>query len=72
MLRYTTGSNILNATAILGLLMDTGDFRRSFTTGPGAQTLAGPMIETLDYPAVLVARAWSDGRNLDAVFVPGT
>lgn len=71
-LRYTMGSNISNATAILGLLMDTGDFRRSFTTGPGAQTLAGPMIETLDYPAVLVARAWSDGRNLDAVFMPGT
>lgn len=71
-LRYLKASNIANATAIMGQLMGTGDFRRAFTEGPGARTLAGPMIETMDYPAVLVARAYStDGESLDAVFLPG-
>lgn len=71
-LRYLKASNIANATAILGQLMDTGDFRRAFTEGPSPQTLAGPMIETMDYPAVLVARAYSgDGLSLEAVFYPG-
>ncbi len=72
-LSYRAGSNLTNVAAITGLLMDTGDFRRTFTQGPDKQTLAGPMIETLDYPAVLLARAYSaDGRGLDAVFYPGT
>ncbi|MCH7629358.1 MAG: hypothetical protein IH997_11715 [Proteobacteria bacterium] len=70
-LRFTKGSNISNATAIMGLLMQTGDFRRTFTEGPSKAALAGPMIETLEYPAVLVARAWSDGTNLEATFVQG-
>lgn len=70
-LAFLKGSNMANVTAVMGLLMDTGDFRRTFTQGPGAKTLAGPMIETVDYPAVLVARAWSDGTGLDAVFYPG-
>ncbi|MFM2371908.1 MAG: hypothetical protein RIS85_1630 [Pseudomonadota bacterium] len=70
-LRFLTGSNISNATAIMGLLMDTGDFRRSFTEAVPAHRLAGPMIETLDYPDVLVARAWSDGTRLEAVLHPG-
>lgn len=71
-LRFGRGSNISNATAIMGLLMQTGDFRRTFTEGPSKAALAGPMIETLEYPAVLVARAWSDGTNLEATFVQGT
>lgn len=72
-LRYLKASNIANATAILGQLMGTGDFRRAFTEGPSARTLAGPMIETMDYPAVLVARAFSaDGQSLDAALHPGT
>jgi hypothetical protein len=29
------------------------------------------MIETLEYPHVLVTRAWSDGVSLEAVFFPG-
>ncbi|MCW1384125.1 hypothetical protein OLX02_14980 [Novosphingobium sp. KCTC 2891] len=70
-LRFAKGSNISNATAIMGLLMDTGDFRRTFTEGPSKAALAGPMIETLEYPAVLVTRAWSDGTGLEATFVPG-
>ncbi|NML93549.1 hypothetical protein [Novosphingobium olei] len=70
-LRFNKGSNISNATAIMGLLMETGDFRRTFTEGPAKAALAGPMIETLEYPAVLVARAWSDGTDLEATLVQG-
>lgn len=70
-MRYLTGSNISNATAIMGLLMDTGDFRRSFTEPLPETRLAGPMIESMDYPDVLVARAWSDGSRLEAVLLPG-
>jgi hypothetical protein len=70
-LAYTMGSNISNASAIMGLLMETGDFRRTFTHGANSAALAGPMIETLDYPEVLVTRAWSDGVRLEAVFLPG-
>ncbi|WP_374526969.1 hypothetical protein [Novosphingobium sp.] len=70
-LRYRKASNISNATAIMGSLMRTGDFARTFSHGASKRALAGPMIETAAYPEVLVARAWSDGAALDAVFYPG-
>ena len=69
--RYRKASNIANATSILGVLMDTGDFARTFTQGAPQQCLNGPKIEALNYPDVLVARAWSDGERLEAVFYPG-
>ena len=69
--RYRKASNINNATAIMGALMQTGDFARTFSQGSPNLALAGPMIEVMDYPAVLVARAWSDGDRLEAVFYPG-
>ena len=71
-LAYTAGSNLSNANVIMGLFMGTGDFRRTFTKGADPVALTGPMIETLEYPAVRVARAWSDGAGLEAVFLPGT
>ncbi len=70
--RYTIGSNIANATAVIGKLMETGDFRRSFVEGPDEKTLAGPVLEQADYPDVLVARAYSRGDDLDLVLCPGT
>lgn len=66
--RYTKGSNIANATAMMGLLMQTGDFRTSFTAPAAAR---GPMLDGIAYPDVLVARAWSDGEGLDLVLHPG-
>lgn len=68
---FPHASNISNATAIMGLLMDTGDFRRSFTRSVPQAILDGPRIESLAYPEVLVARAWSDGQRLEASFCPG-
>jgi len=69
--RYRKASNNNNASVIMGALMRTGDFARTFTQGASKQALAGPMIETMDYPSILVARAWSDGSRLEAVFYPG-
>lgn len=69
--RYRKASNIANATAIMGSLMQTGDFARTFSRGAPKLALAGPMIETMAYPDVLVGRAWSDGSGLQATFYPG-
>ena len=69
--RYVGGSNDANAYAVLGQLMRTGDFRRSFAQGPSAETLRGPVLEDAAYPQVLVARAVSDGEGLDLVVYPG-
>lgn len=69
--RYPYASNLANATAVLGKLMGTGDFRRSFVAGPGEQTLSGPVLAEAPYPDVLVARAYSTGHDLDLVLYPG-
>lgn len=69
--RYTFGSNIANATAVLGKLMGTGDFKRSFVEGPTPRTLAGPVLDDVTYPDVLVARAFSHGDDLELVLYRG-
>ena len=69
--RYRKGSNIANATAVMGALMETGDFAATFTQGAPRTCLEGPKIEATAYPDVLVARAWSDGTGLEAVLYPG-
>jgi Linalool dehydratase/isomerase len=70
--RYTGGSNDTNSYAVLGQLIRTGDFRRSFTEGPSPAALAGPVLEHATYPAVLVAQAISDGNDLRLVLYPGS
>jgi len=55
----------------MGQLMRTGDFRRAFAEGPSPEALRGPVLETASYPEVLVARAVSNGDDLDLVFYPG-
>jgi hypothetical protein len=69
--RYTGGSNLANTNAVLGALMRTGDYGRSFSQGPAPEILAGPVLEGASYPEVLVARAVSDGAGLDLVLHPG-
>lgn len=68
---YLKGSNLANTNAVMGRLMRTGDFRRSFVEGPSAATLAGPVLAQARYPDVLVARAFSNGDDLDLVLHPG-
>jgi hypothetical protein len=68
---YREASNLANVWAIEAKLMRCGDFRRSFTTPPPESTLRGPLLAEADYPAVLVAKACSDGTDLDLVLYPG-
>jgi len=70
--RYMAGSNLANIAAATGRLMRTGDFRRSFVEGPSDATLAGPRLTGVRYPDVLVARAYSNGDDLELVLHPGT
>jgi hypothetical protein len=70
--RYVKGSNLANVAAVMGRIMRTGDFRRSFTEGPSASTLAGPILAEAKYPEVLVARAYSNGDGLDLVLYSAT
>ncbi|QOZ51594.1 hypothetical protein [Bradyrhizobium sp. CCBAU 53338] len=70
-LRYVAASNSANTNAILGRVMRTGDFRRAIVEGPPKTALQGPMLDKAAYPDVLVARAFSDGRNLELVLHPG-
>ncbi|WP_439814548.1 hypothetical protein [Zavarzinia sp. CC-PAN008] len=70
-LRYTKGSNLANVVAAEARLMRTGDFRRVFVEGPPAHVFNGPLLTGVAYPDVLVARAWSDGADLDLVLRPG-
>ncbi len=68
---YLGGSNLANANAVMGRLMRTGDFRRSFVEGPSEATLKGPVLANASYPDVLVARAYSRGHDLELVLHPG-
>ena len=70
-LSYLGGSNISNASIAMARLMRSGDFRRSFVAGPADETLSGPILTGIDYPDLLVARAFSDGRDLSFVLYPG-
>jgi hypothetical protein len=69
--RVPGGSNISNADVVSGKLIRTGDFRRSFVEGPPECVFEGPVLAEAIYPDVLVARAFSDGANLDLVLYPG-
>jgi len=69
--RYARGSNLSNAFALQGRLARTNDFRRSFVEGPPAETASGPVLADAAYPAVLVAKAFSRGDDLDLVLYPG-
>ncbi len=47
------------------------DFRRTIAEGPPEASLRGPLLTDAKYPDVLVARAFSNGDNLDLVLYPG-
>ena len=70
-LTYKKGSCLANVWGVEGRIMGAGDFRNSFVKGPPASALAGPMLEDAKYPETLVAKAFSDGNNLELVLYPG-
>lgn len=68
---YADGSNLTNALLASGAFTRTGDFARSFNLGPDPSVLAGPVLAEAEYPDVLVARAYSDGEDLQLALYPG-
>ncbi len=70
-LSYDEASNLANVWAVESRLMRTGDFRGSFVQGPPPSAFSGPLLERANYPEVLVAKATSNGEDLDLVLYPG-
>ena len=70
-LRYSKGSNLSNAMAIRARIHRRDDFRKTIAEGPPEAALRGPILSAAKYPDVLVARAFSDGDDLDLVLYPG-
>jgi hypothetical protein len=68
---YGAMSNLMNIQAVVGKLRRTGDFRRAVLEGPPDAALRGPLLARAGYPEVLVARACSNGENLELVLYPG-
>ena len=69
--RYDGGSGWANLCAIDARIMRTGDFRNAFVKGPPEAVLRGPLLEGAGYPDVLVAKAFSQGENLELVLYNG-
>jgi hypothetical protein len=70
--RYSKASTIGNAYAIIGAMQQRNDLRNAVCFGPDASVLRGPILAEAEYPAVLVARAFSRGEDLQLVLYPGT
>jgi hypothetical protein len=70
-LSYRKGSCLANVWGVEARLMRTGDFRNSFVKGPPKSALAGPILAGASYPDVLVAKAFSRGRDLELVLYNG-
>ena len=71
LLYYRKGSNLANCAIAQGMLLRTWDFRDLYAKGPDEKVFTGPILEDASYPEVLVARALSDGHDLDLVVAPG-
>jgi hypothetical protein len=69
--RYSKASTIGNAYAIIGAMQQRNDLRNAVCVGPDSSALSGPILADANYPAVLVARAYSHGEDLELVLHPG-
>ncbi|MBV9510578.1 MAG: hypothetical protein JO303_09895 [Caulobacteraceae bacterium] len=61
------GSNLANLTALIGRVSSRDGIRRLHNTPPSSGVKTGPLLTEAPYPDVLVARAVSDGRDLELV-----
>lgn len=68
---YKGLSNLANVSAAVGVFRNCGDFAAAVTTGAPQPTRHGPILSQAEYPEVLVARAHSDGEDLDLVLYNG-
>lgn len=71
-LRYSKMSNLSNITAVRARIHRRNDFRNTVMQGPPETSLRGPILADAKYPDVLVARAFSDGDDLELVLYPGS
>ena len=69
--RYANASGMANAWAVEAKLLGTGDYRRTFVTQPPIGAQRGPRLVEARYPEVLVAKAFSQGDDLELVLYPG-
>ncbi len=69
--RYSKMSNLSNINAARGAIHRRDDFRNTIMQGPPEASLRGPILTGAKYPDVLVARAFSNGDDLDLVLYPG-
>jgi hypothetical protein len=64
-------SNGTNVTIARSRLLRRGDWRSAIVQGPPKSVLTGPLLTEASYPDVLVAKAFSHGRDLELVMYPG-
>ncbi|EJM24357.1 hypothetical protein PMI22_00768 [Pseudomonas sp. GM21] len=62
----TSGTSLVR-----GVILRKGDWRKTVTQGAEACTRKGPILTEASYPAVLVAKAFSHGEDLQLVLYPG-
>jgi hypothetical protein len=70
-IHYSGGSNLANSYIAAARFMRREDYREVFSRPPSRANLSGPLLSEAKYPDVLVARAMSNGEDLDLVLVPG-
>ncbi len=70
-LRYAKMSNLSNINAMRAQFHRRDDFKNTVTQGPPESVFRGPILTDASYPDVLVARAFSDGDDLEMVLYPG-
>jgi hypothetical protein len=68
---HFAGSNMGNLMAMESHLGITGGWREAICTRPSEAVQRGPILADAPYPDVLVARAVSDGEDLDLLLYPG-
>ena len=68
---YRQASTLANVWAVEAKLSGTEDFRNAFVKPLPDAVARGPRLAQAAYPEVLVAKAYSDGEQLDLVLYPG-
>jgi hypothetical protein len=69
---YDASPQVFAMGIAMGLFGRTDGFYDMVVKGRPQEWIDGPQIASVPYPHVMVARAVTDGRRLDAVFQPGT
>jgi Linalool dehydratase/isomerase len=68
---YKNVSTRESGSIVLGVLMRGGDLSSMVHRGPPAGAMRGPLLSEVTYPGVLVAKAFSNGDDLNLVLYPG-